>query len=74
MLFLAIKDLTVPGTLITLITICLVTFTMFDLILYPAIFKSRIIIGYGIVEINMPGLVSFKKRVLKDNIARAYIM
>lgn len=67
------KDPIASGTLAALIIAGLTVFIVFDLILYPAIFKSKIIIGYSIVEINMPGLVSFEKHILKNNIVKAYV-
>jgi len=67
------KDLITLRTLATLAIAGLVVFIVFDLILYPAIFKSKIIIGYGVVEINTPGLVSFKKHILRNNIVKAYV-
>ncbi len=62
-----------PGTVSALIIGGIVTFIVFDAILYPAIFKSKIVLENGLVKIEMPGLISFKEKVPREQIREAYV-
>lgn len=62
-----------PGTITALVIGGIITFIVFDVTLYPTIFRSKIILENDLVKIEMPGLISFKESVSRSEIKEAYI-